>query len=135
MSFSGLRWTSRDGGAEDFAVAHGNPRPDPAPLIVVAVMLSRYDEDSWVDIHDTLGTILTLSERSRNDPAFQHESRDQAVIERALNAVPGREAWRPFEIEVDGTRRALNDRTLAGTGSQCTTWETSPLRPCPARWK
>jgi hypothetical protein len=31
-------------------------------------MLSRYDEDSWVDIHDTLGTILTLSERSRNDP-------------------------------------------------------------------
>jgi len=81
-SFSRLRWTSRDGGAEDFAVAHGNPRPDPAPLIVVAVMLSRYDEDSWVDIHDTLGTILTLSERSRNDPAFQHELRDQAVIER-----------------------------------------------------
>jgi hypothetical protein len=74
-------------------VSVDNPRPDPAPLIVVAVMLSRYDEDSWVDIHDTLGIILTLSERSRNDPAFQHESRDQAVIERALNAVPGREAW------------------------------------------
>ena len=95
-------------------------------------MLSRYDEDSWVDIHDTLGTILTLSERSRNDPAFQHESRDQAVIERALNAVPGREAWRPFEIEVAETGGALNDRTLAGTGSQCTTWETSTSTSMPS---
>lgn len=64
--------------------------------------------------HDTLGAILTLSERSRNDPAFQHESRDQAVIERALNAVPGREAWRPFEIEVDRTRRGFERQDVGG---------------------
>ena len=68
MSFSGLRWTSRDGGAEDFAVAAAIHVLTRAPLIVVGVMLSCYHEDLWVDIHDTLGTILTLSERSRDDP-------------------------------------------------------------------
>jgi len=36
------------------------------------------------------------------------------VIERALNAVPGREAWRPFEIEVDGTRRGCERQDVGG---------------------
>ena len=58
-SFSRLRWTSRDGGAEDFAVAAAIHVLTRAPLIVVGVMLSCYHEDLWVDIHDTLGTILT----------------------------------------------------------------------------
>lgn len=101
-SFSGLRWTSRAGGVDDLALAHGNPRPDPEPLIVVGVMLVRYDDGSRVDIHNTLGTILMLEERSRNDPAFQPGTRDQTVIERELQAVPGPEAWRDTEIEVDG---------------------------------
>jgi hypothetical protein len=69
------------------------------------MMLVRYDENSWVDVHDTLGTMLMLQERARIDPAFQHATRDQAVIERELLTVPSPDAWRPSEIDVDGVSR------------------------------
>jgi hypothetical protein len=36
------------------------------------------------------------------------------VIESALNAVLGREAWRPFEIEVDRTRRGFERQDVGG---------------------
>jgi hypothetical protein len=108
-SFPGLRWTSRDGGADDLALAHGRPRPDPSPLIVVGVMAARYGTRVTVevDIYDSLGTFLILAERGRNHPGFQHATRHRAAIDRALAAIPGREAWQPSRIRVDGVPRAF----------------------------
>jgi hypothetical protein len=105
-SFPGLRWTSRDGGADDLGLAHGWPRPDPSPLIVVGVMAARFGRLT-VDIYDSLGTFLILAERARNDPGFQYETRDHAAIDRALSAIPGREAWHPTRIRLDGVRRSF----------------------------
>jgi hypothetical protein len=68
-------------------------------------MPTRHDENSRIDIHNTLATILMLEERSRNDPAFQPATRDQAAIERELLNPPGPDAWRPSEIEVNGVSR------------------------------
>lgn len=78
------------------------------------MMRYRFDSSSVVDVHDTLGTFLMLAERSRNDPAFQHATRDQAVIERELAVVPGQEVWRPFEIEVDGVPMPFQRQDRAG---------------------
>jgi hypothetical protein len=102
--FPGRRWVSGDGGPDDVALAHGEPRPDSSPLIVVGMMRTRF-ENSSVDVHDTLGTTLMLAERSRNDPAFQYATRNQALIEHEIARVPGPEAWQPTEIEVDGVSR------------------------------
>jgi hypothetical protein len=52
------------------------------------MMRTRFDDGGWTDVHDTLGTMLMLAERSRNDPAFQYGTRDQAVIDRELSRVP-----------------------------------------------
>lgn len=101
----GRRWVSRDGGPDDLALAHGEPRPHSSPLIVVGMMLTRYGENSRVDVHNTLGTMLMLEECSRNDAAFQHATRDQAVIDRELASIPGPDVWRPSEIDVDGVAR------------------------------
>jgi hypothetical protein len=46
--------------------------------------------------------MLMLAERSRNDPAFQHRTRDPEVIDRELRSIPGPEAWKPTTIELDG---------------------------------
>ncbi len=62
----------------------------------------RYSENSSVDVHDWMGRALIVSERSRNDPAFQFESRDQAVIDRELASVPGPDAWQPATLGIDG---------------------------------
>jgi hypothetical protein len=102
-SFTGRRWLSQEG-SDDFGLAHGEPRPDQAPLITVGV-LGRTDVDEnggRVDVYGTLGTYLLLAERSRNDPAFQYESRDQDAIVRALGSVGGPEEWEPITIELDG---------------------------------
>lgn len=100
---SGRRWVARDGGPGDLALAHGEARPHASPLITVGTLRHRFDrQDVRVDVHDTLGTFLMLAERSRNDPAFQHATRDSAVIERKTEAVQGPDAWRPFEIDLDG---------------------------------
>jgi hypothetical protein len=77
-------------------------------------MRTRWDDSSRVDIHDTLGTILMLAERTRNDPEFHHATRDQAAIVRELAAVPGREPWRPFEIEIDGVPKPFQRQDRAG---------------------
>jgi len=95
------------------------------PLATIRTMRTRIDDSSWVDVHGTLGTILMLAERSRNDPALQYATRDQAAIERELAAVPGREAWRPFEIEVDRVPRHFSDKIGLATGSRFTISETS----------
>jgi hypothetical protein len=76
-------------------------------LIVVGVMAARFGPRLTVDIYDSLGTILILAERARDDPGFQHATRDQGAIDRALAAVPGREAWQPGRILVDGVPRAF----------------------------
>jgi hypothetical protein len=102
--FSGRRWVAGDGGPDNLALAHGEPRPHSSPLIVVGMMRTRF-ENSWVDVHDTLGTMLMLAERSRNDPAFQYATRDQPVIEHELSRMPGPDAWQPSEIEVDWDSR------------------------------
>jgi single-stranded DNA-binding protein len=47
----------------------------PRPLVTVGTVRTRFDDGSWVDVHDTLGTILMVAERSRDDPAFQYETR------------------------------------------------------------
>jgi hypothetical protein len=103
VSFTGQRWLSRDG-SDDFGLAHGKSRPDPEPLITIGLLGGAKLEDrgGHIDVHDTLGTFLLLAERSRNDPAFQHGTRDQDAIERAMALVPGPEAWQPTLIEVDG---------------------------------
>jgi hypothetical protein len=112
--FDGPRWVSRDGGPDDLALAHGKPRPDPSPLVRIGTMPTRFD-DSWrVDVHGTLGTILILAARSGESPAFRSATRDQAEIERELATVPGREAWRPFEIDVDGVRTPFQRQDRAG---------------------
>lgn len=103
-SFCGRRWVASDGGPDNLTLAHGEPRPDSSPLIVVGVMRTR-SGNGWVDVHDTLGTMLMLAERARNDPAFQHATRDRAAIELELSRVPGPEAWRSSELEVDGVAR------------------------------
>jgi hypothetical protein len=105
--FSGRRWVSGDGGPDNLALAHGEPRPHSSPLIVVGMMRTRF-ENSRVDVHDTLGTMLMLAERSRNDPAFQYATRDQAVIEHELSNVPCPDTWQPSEIEVDGISRPFS---------------------------
>lgn len=105
-SFSGRRWISRDGGPDDLALAHGEPRPDPSPLIVVGVMSIRQAERSVVDIHDSLGTMLVMEELTRSDPAFQQTTRDQGAIEHALRHIPGPDAWRPSAIEIDEVYRS-----------------------------
>lgn len=102
-SFTGRRWLSQEG-SNRFGLAHGEPRPDPAPLITVGV-LGRTDGDEnggRVDVYDTLGTLLLVAERSRNDPAFQYETRDQDAIVRALASVGGPDEWGPITIELDG---------------------------------
>jgi len=50
----------------------------------------------------------------RNDPALQHETRDQAAIERELAAVPGPEAWRPTAIDLDGIPTVFQRQDRAG---------------------
>jgi hypothetical protein len=105
--FSGRRWVSGDGGSNNLALAHGEPRPHSSPLIVVGMMRTRF-ENGRVDVHDTLGTMLMVAERSRNDPAFQYATRDRAVIEHELSNVPGPDAWQPSEIEVDGVSRPFS---------------------------
>jgi hypothetical protein len=110
----GRRWVSRDGGPNDLALSHGEPRPDPSPLVTIGTMRTRFDDSSWVDVQDTLGTILMLAERSRNDPDFRYATRDQAAIERELAAVRGPEAWRPFEIEIDGVPKTFQRQDRAG---------------------
>ena len=99
--FVGARWVSQ-GGADSVVLAHGNPRPDPGPLVEVGVIRKRYSENSYVDIHDWMGRTLIVAERSRNDPAFQFETRDQAAIDRALASVPGPDGWQPATLEIDG---------------------------------
>jgi hypothetical protein len=103
QQFFGRRWVA-GGGPDDLALAHGEPRPHSSPLTVVGMLRTRF-ENSWVDVHDTLGTRLMLAERSRNDPAFQYETRDRAMIELELSRVPGPDAWRPCELDVDGVSR------------------------------
>ena len=102
-SFAGHRWLSEEG-SDGFALAHGRSRPDPSPLITIGVQGgTRADErGSYVDIYDTLATRLLVAERSRNDPAFQHGTRDQETIERELASVPGPDTWKPNPIVVDG---------------------------------
>ena len=112
--FEGRRWVSRDGGPDDLALAHGEPRPDRAPLITVGVLRTRLDEHSWIDVHNTLGIILMLAEPSRNDRAFQHETRDQAAIDRELAAVPGPADWNPTTIELDGVSRPFQQLDRGG---------------------
>jgi hypothetical protein len=85
-------------------LAHGNPRPDPGPLMEVGVTRKRSSENSWVDVYDWMGRTLIVAERSRNDPAFQFETRDQAIIDRELASVPGPDAWQPATLEIDGVR-------------------------------
>jgi hypothetical protein len=113
-SFQGRRWVSSDSEADDFALAHGEPRPDPSPLVTVGVMATRLREHSWVDVHNTLGTILMLAERSRNDPAFRPATRDQTAIDRELSAVPGPEGWHPATIELDGVATLFERQDRAG---------------------
>jgi hypothetical protein len=57
---------------------------------------------------------LILAERSGNDPAFQHETRDQATIDRELAAVPDPEAWNPTTIELDGISRPFHQLDRGG---------------------
>ncbi len=102
-TFTGRRWLAREG-ADDLGLAHGDPRPSPSPLITVGV-LGGTDLDQrglGIDVYGTLGNFLLLAERSRNDPSFQHATRDQEAIVTALDSVPGRDAWTPTTIEVDG---------------------------------
>jgi hypothetical protein len=99
--FEGPRWISQ-GGAGHVVLAHGNPRPDPGPLVEVGVIPKRRSENSWVDVHDWMGRTLIVAERSRNDPAFQFETRDQAIIDRELASVPGPAAWQPATLEING---------------------------------
>ena len=103
----GSRWISASGGADDLTLAHGEPRPDPSQLVRVGVLGHHSDGNPAFerDVYRTLGQLLMLAERSRNDPAFQHETRDGAVIERETRAVPGPEAWSPCEIEIDGVAK------------------------------
>jgi hypothetical protein len=54
-------------------------------------------------VYSTLGTQLLLSERSRDDPAFQHATRDQNEIKRVLANVPGPDAWTRTLLYVDGS--------------------------------
>lgn len=102
-SFTGRRWLLREG-VEDFGLAHGDPRPSPLPLITVGVLGGTdLDERGWgIDVYGTLGNFLLLAERSRNDPAFQYETRDREAIEKALASVPGPDEWVPTTIALDG---------------------------------
>lgn len=58
--------------------------------------------------------MLMIAERSRSDPAFQHQTRDAAVIERETRAVPGAEAWSPCEIEIDGVAKTFQRQDRGG---------------------
>lgn len=101
-SVTGHRWLSEEG-TDGFALAHGKSRPDPSPLITIGVQdgTNAAERGGYVDIYGTLATRLLLAERSRNDPAFQHGTRDQEVIERELAFLPGPDAWEPTTIELD----------------------------------
>ena len=112
-AFGVRRWVSIDG-PDDLALAHGEPRPDSSALITVGVTRTRQDEHSWIDVHNTLGIHLMLAERSRNDPAFRHETRDQATIDRELAAVPGPAVWSPATIELDGISRPFQQLGRGG---------------------
>ena len=61
------------------------------------------ERGGYVDVYDTLATLLVLAERSRNDPAFQTATRDQAAIEREMKSLPGPDAWKPTILELNGT--------------------------------
>ncbi len=102
-SFTGYRWLSEEG-SDGCALAHGRSRPDPSPLITIGVQGGTHaaERGGYVDIYGTLATRLLLAERSQNDPAFQHGTRNQEVIERELASVPGPEVWEPITIELDG---------------------------------
>jgi hypothetical protein len=104
-SFTGERWLSSDG-TNQFGLSHAQFGPATLPLTDVG-MLDDTAVDTrighgHVEVYGTLGTMLMLAERSRNDPAFQYQTRDQEVIERALRSIPGPEAWKPTTIELDG---------------------------------
>lgn len=105
----GRRWVSRAGGPDDLALAHCELRPHSPELVSIGVLGHRSDDrpDSSIDVYETLGVMLMIAERSRNDPAFQHQTRDAAVIERETRAVPGAEAWSPCEIEIDGVAKTF----------------------------
>lgn len=100
-TFVGRRWLSEYSGSGDFALAHGEPRPHSSPLITVGILTKP--SVGAIDVYGTLGTRLVLKERSRNDPAFQFETRDQAVIEHEMRAVPGPDAWTSPVLELDGS--------------------------------
>jgi hypothetical protein len=102
-SFRGHRWLSREG-TDSFALAHGEPRPDPGQLITIGVQGGTNPDERgrYVDIYGTLATQLLLAERSRNDSAFQYETRNQELIDAAFASLPGPEVWEPTTIDLDG---------------------------------
>jgi hypothetical protein len=104
--FTGERWLSSDG-SNQFGLSHAHHGPDTFPLIDVGMLDDTAVDTSagpgYVEIYGTLGTMLVLAERSRNDPAFQYATRDQIAIDRELRSVPGPEAWMPTTIELDGS--------------------------------
>jgi len=73
-------------------------------LITVGILFGS-SGPGWIDVQATLGTRLLLAERSRNDPAFQFETRDQAVIERELRAFSGSEGWEFTTLDLNGSPR------------------------------
>jgi hypothetical protein len=103
VSFTGQRWLSSYG-TDSFELSHAESGPDTFPLIKVGLIgTTRVDNyGGYYDMYSTLSSDLLLSERSRNDPAFQYETRDQEVIDRMLSSVPGREVWESTTIEIDG---------------------------------
>jgi hypothetical protein len=103
--FTGQRWLSSDG-TNQFGLSHAQLGLGTFPLTDVGMLDDTAVETGvghgYIDVYGTLGTMLILAERSRSDPAFQYETRDQAVIDRELSSVPGPEDWKPTTIELDG---------------------------------
>lgn len=111
-TFAGRRWLSEYSDSGDVALAHGEPRPHSSPLITIGIVSNP--SIGWIDVYGTLGTRLLLAERARNDPAFQFETRDQAVIEREMRAVPGPDAWTSTALELDGSPHEFQRAERAG---------------------
>jgi hypothetical protein len=71
-------------------------------LITIGTLATRLGSGT-IEPYDTFGQLLLMAERSRNDPAFQHDTMDPVAIAEAVESVPGPEAWRPITINVDGS--------------------------------
>lgn len=92
------------GGEVYFGLAHGEAPPHPGPLVTIGPMSVQGEGGGSYEPFSTFANLLVLSERSRNEPAFQSEMQAREVIKRTFERLDPHADRYGVEIQVDGSR-------------------------------